>query len=187
MIIIGISGKKGGGKDTFASLLANELLGKLGLKVTLKAFADKLKQCCAILSGQFDWVFYDQNYKNKKAGILSTTNRKLMQKFGDLTRQLLDPDIWIKLALQTHGEQNTDVLIITDVRFKNEAKAIKDKGGILIRIESDRPETDLHISEIDLDNYDKFDFEVINNKDTSLENLKEKIKNNIIPKIKWSK
>ena len=110
-----------------------------------------------------------------------------MQKFGDLTRQLLDPDIWIKLALQTHGEQNTDVLIITDVRFKNEAKAIKDKGGILIRIESDRPETDLHISEIDLDNYGKFDFEVINNKDTSLENLKEKIKNNIIPKIKWSK
>ena len=36
MIIIGISGKKGSGKDTFASLLANELLGKLGLKVTLK-------------------------------------------------------------------------------------------------------------------------------------------------------
>lgn len=186
MIIIGISGKKGSGKDTFASLLTNELLGKLGLKVTLKAFADKLKQCCAILSGQFEWVFYDQNYKNKKAGILSTTNRKLMQKFGDLTRQLLDPDIWIKLALDINNV-NTDVLIITDVRFKNEAKAIKDKGGILIRIESDRPETDLHISEIDLDNYGKFDFEVINNKDTSLENLKEQIKNNIIPKIKWSK
>lgn len=185
MIIIGISGKKGSGKDTFASLLANELLGKLGLKVTLKAFADNLKKCCAIISNQHEWNFYSQDCKNKKAGFLSMTNRELMQKFGDLTRQI-DPDIWIKLALDINNV-NTDVLIITDVRFKNEAKAIKDKGGILIKIESDRPETDLHISEIDLDNYGKFDFEVINNKDTSLENLKEKIKNNIIPKIKWSK
>ena len=185
MIIIGINGKKGSGKDTFASLLANELLGKLGLKVTLKAFADNLKKCCAIISNQHEWNFYSQDCKNKKAGFLSMTNRELMQKFGDLTRQI-DPDIWIKLALDINNV-NTDVLIITDVRFKNEAKAIKDKGGILIRIESDRPETDLHISEIDLDNYGKFDFEVINNKDTSLENLKEIIKNNIIPKIKWSK
>ena len=113
------------------------------------------------------------------------TNRELMQKFGDLTRQI-DPDIWIKLALDINNV-NTDVLIITDVRFKNEAKAIKDKGGILIRIESDRSSEDNHISEIDLDSYNIFDFGIINNKDTSLENLKEKIKNNIIPKIKWSK
>lgn len=186
MIIIGISGKKGSGKDTFASLLANELLRKQGLKVTLKAFADKLKKCCAILSGQFDWIFYDQNSKNKKAGLLSMTNRELMQKFGDLTRQL-DQDIWIKLALEPDTRINPDVLIITDVRFRNEAKAIKDKGGILIRIESDRSEEDSHISEIDLDSYSIFDFGIINNKDTSLDNLKEQIINNIIPKIKWSK
>ena len=69
MIIIGISGKKGSGKDTFASLLANELLGKLGLKVTLKAFADKLKQCCAVLSNQHEWNFYSQDCKNKKGRI----------------------------------------------------------------------------------------------------------------------
>ena len=180
MIIIGISGKKGSGKDTFASLLANELL-----KVKLKAFADNLKKCCAIISNQHEWNFYSQDCKNKKAGFLSMTNRELMQKFGDLTRQI-DSDIWIKLALDINNV-NTDVLIITDVRFKNEAKAIKDKGGILIRIESDRSETDSHISEIDLDSYNIFDFGIINNKDTSLENLKEKIKNNIIPKIKWSK
>lgn len=185
MIIIGISGKKGSGKDTFASLLANELLAKRGLKVTLKAFADKLKQCCAILSNQHEWNFYSQDCKNKKAGFLSMTNRELMQKFGDLTRQI-DPDIWIKLALDINNV-NTDVLIITDVRFKNEAKAIKDRGGILIRMESDRSEEDTHISEIDLDSYNIFDFGIINNKDTSLGILQEQIKNNIIPKIKWSK
>ena len=108
------------------------------------------------------------------------TNRELMQKFGDLTRQI-DPDIWIKLALDINNV-NTDVLIITDVRFKNEAKAIKDKGGILIRIESDRSEEDTHISEIDLDSYNIFDFGIVNNKDTSLDRLIEQV-NDIINKI----
>lgn len=184
MIIIGISGKKGSGKDTCASLLANELLAKYRLKVTLKAFADKLKKCCAILSGQFDWIFYDQNSKNKKAGLLSMTNRELMQKFGDLTRQL-DQDIWIKLALDINNV-NTDVLIITDVRFKNEAKAIKDKGGLLIRMESNRSKEDNHESETDLDDYNDFDFNIINNKDTSLGMLQKQFEN-IINQIQCQK
>lgn len=175
MIIIGISGKKGSGKDTFASLLANELLVKYNLKVKLKAFADNLKKCCAILSGQFDWVFYDQNSKNKKANILSMTNRELMQKFGDLTRQL-DPNIWIKLVLQIHDKKDPDVLIITDVRFKNEAEAIKNKGGILIRINSDRSVEDNHISENDLDDYSKFDLVVTNNIGVSILELQAKAK-----------
>lgn len=184
MIIIGISGKKGSGKDTCASLLANELLAKYRLKVTLKSFADKLKKCCAILSNQFEWVFYSQDDKNKKAGFLSMTNRELMQKFGDLTRQL-DPDIWIKLALDINNV-NTDVLIITDVRFKNEAKAIKDKGGLLIRMESNRSKEDNHESETDLNDYNDFDFNIINNKDTSLGMLQKQFEN-IINQIQCQK
>lgn len=70
--------------------------------------------------------------------------------------------------------------IITDVRFPNEAKAIKDRGGIILRI--DRPakvdlgprRTDwMHPSETALDTWD-FDYEIDN--DGGVEDLMEKIK-----------
>lgn len=65
--------------------------------------------------------------------------------------------------------------IITDVRFPNEAKAIKDREGILIRVDSDYinvkggrtqrlyPEGGEHTSETSLDNYNKWDFRILNN------------------------
>lgn len=177
MIIIGISGKKGSGKDTFSRLLEEQLVNS-GFTVTIKAFANNLKECCALISGQFPWVFYDQNSKDKKAGLLNMTNRELMQKFGDLTRQL-DPDIWIKLTLEPDYKIAPDVLLITDVRFKNEVKAIKDRGGILIRIKSDRSVADSHISETDLDDYPDFDLEINNNIGMSLEELNAKAKDTI--------
>ena len=101
-----------------------------------------------------------------------------MQKFGDLTRQL-DPDIWIKLTLESEYKIAPDILIITDVRFKNEAKAIKDSGGILIRMESDRSEEDTHKSETDLDYYNNFDLVINNNIGVSIKELQAKAKDTI--------
>lgn len=64
--------------------------------------------------------------------------------------------------------------IITDVRFPNEADAIRERGGFVIRIENDRVESiDTHESETALDDYEHFD-EIIYNNGT-LEELKEKV------------
>ena len=175
MNIIGISGKKGSGKDTFAQFLKEELEKQLGKTVKVDSFAANLKQCCAILSGQYSCVFYNQNLKDKKANFLSLTNRELMQKFGDLTRSL-DKDIWIKSLFSKYLDNPPEYLIVSDVRFKNEAAHINKLGGILIRIESDRVKENYHISETELDNYPNFDLEITNNKSESLEQLKNKAK-----------
>jgi hypothetical protein len=52
--------------------------------------------------------------------------------------------------------------IITDCRFPNEAQAVKDKGGLVIRIDRPgiKPIND-HPSEIALDNW-KFDYKIAN-------------------------
>lgn len=54
--------------------------------------------------------------------------------------------------------------IITDVRFPNEAKVIKDKGGIVIRVNRECiGSTDNHLSETALDDYKDFDYVIANN------------------------
>jgi hypothetical protein len=65
--------------------------------------------------------------------------------------------------------------IITDVRFPNEANIIKEKGGILLRVNrvSNNPISN-HPSETSLDNYDKFDYTIENN--GTLEELLEEVK-----------
>ena len=173
MKIIGISGKKGSGKDTFAQFLKEELEKQLGKTVKVDSFAANLKYCCALISGQPDYLFYNQDMKDRKAGFLNFTNRELMQKFGDLTRSL-DKDIWVKSLFNRYLDNPPEYLIVSDVRFKNEAEHINKLGGILIRIESDRIKEDNHISEIELDNYSKFNLLIENNIDTSLERLKLK-------------
>lgn len=64
--------------------------------------------------------------------------------------------------------------IITDCRFPNEAQAVKDKGGIIIRI--DRPGVNPindHPSETGLDNW-KFDYKIANLSD--IYTLKETVR-----------
>ena len=175
MNIIGISGKKGSGKDTFAKLLQNQLELATCKTVKIDSFAANLKYCCALISGQPNYVFHNQNMKDNKACFLNLTNRELMQKFGDLTRSL-DKDIWIKSLFSKYLDNPPEYLIVSDVRFKNEAAHINKLGGILIRIESDRVKENYHISETELDNYPNFDLEITNNKSESLEQLKNKAK-----------
>ena len=68
--------------------------------------------------------------------------------------------------------------IITDCRFVNEAQAIKERDGLLIRIENPRViSKDTHASETSLDNY-QFDEVIIN--DSSIEDLVEKVKQVLI-------
>jgi hypothetical protein len=70
--------------------------------------------------------------------------------------------------------------IITDCRFLNEAQAIKDRNGIIIRIQRNQDLDDCkvkHISETALDLY-KFDYIIDNN--TSIDDLIIKVKEILI-------
>lgn len=65
--------------------------------------------------------------------------------------------------------------IITDVRFENEAEAIKQRKGIVIRVDNPRViSNDIHPSETSLDEYDNFEWKIVN--DGSLEDLIGKVK-----------
>lgn len=134
--------------------------------------------------------------------IIKLTPRLLLQLLGtECGRQILHPDIWVNSlmseykdehALSTWGhEEKYPNWIITDLRFPNELKAVKDKKGIIIRVNR----TDViinsitgksfpikvyrkeHESETALDNAE-FDYVIDNN--GSLEELVEKIREILI-------
>ena len=73
----------------------------------------------------------------------------------------------------TDYQAKKDNWIVTDVRYQNEADHIKNKGGILIRVNRNTHNNDNHKSEIDLDDYNKFDFIIDNN--GSVEELIKKV------------
>lgn len=109
--------------------------------------------------------------------IVKLTPRKLMQLLGtECGRKILHPNMWVNALFAdripqvfTKDNRMTEKYpkwIVTDVRFPNEAKAIRDRGGKLIRI--NRPKDpiedgmDNHASEVSLDSWEDWDMVIWN-------------------------
>lgn len=155
----------------------------------VKKFAGKLKDIASHLTGIDIEDFEDQEFKKTDLGKewaihgLPMSVRDFLQKLGtEGLRNGVHDDVWVnalfadykKIEYSNEEQAHYPNWVITDTRFTNEAKAIKDKGGIIIRV--DRPGVtpiNAHPSETGLDSW-KFDYKVVNN--TDIYALKETIK-----------
>lgn len=96
-----------------------------------------------------------------EAKVFEPTIRQVLQFVGtDLFRDRLHPDTWTQALMRRYTPESN--WVIADVRFPNEAAAIKKAGGILVRIERETGYYDYHESEKALDDY-KFDYVIQNN------------------------
>lgn len=171
--IIGIHGRIGSGKSTLTNMLV-QLLNEDGVLSEERYFAAPLKQIAEILFGIGG---YTQEEKNVYLPEWGMTVGEALQKIGtEVMRNNFDENVWVKAAMkQLHSDY---VYIFSDVRFPNEADAIKERGGILIKLKGDpakvRKNTSRdvkHASETALDNYEGWDL-VFDNSGTILK-LKE--------------
>ncbi len=156
-LILGVTGKKRSGKDTFASRLVTEH------GFTRLAFADALKQTmidldpiveCGNGYGAFESVrlsdILGPNLDWEVAKEVPEV-RRLLQAHGVAIRDHVDPNVWVN-AVALKAAQIDGPVVVTDVRFPNEADWINEVGGALIRVL--RPglaSTDEHVSETALD------------------------------------
>ena len=130
----------------------------------------------------------DQEFKKTELGpewnyqidqfnpVQKMTVRDFLQKLGtDAMRMGLHDNVWVNALMADYKREKLcdcekecrctfrlPNWIITDVRFPNEAQAVKDKGGIIIRV--DRPGVSPindHPSEIGLDGWN-FDYKIAN-------------------------
>lgn len=171
-LLIGLSGKAGSGKTT----LANYLVKQHGYKDF--AFADKLK---VVVGAAFD-LSYDQLHGHSKEIVdprWGRSPRWLMQFLGTDILRSHWPDIWIRHLRQTildvlslFGQKP---IVITDVRFIDEAEALRQLGAVLVRLE--RPGAGAragipdHISESELDAWKIWDWDFVINNSGTLEDL----------------
>jgi len=142
-ILIGITGRKFHGKDT----LVNRLVQRFGYKKF--AFADPLKEACRIIFGFNHEQLYG-NKKEEKDVFWNITPRKIFQFVGtDLFRDQakniipnIGEDLWIevirKKILDEWKENPNQHIVITDVRFPNEADMIHQMNGIIVRVKRDK-------------------------------------------------
>lgn len=168
-MLIGITGHKYSGKSTVARLLHNAT----GYQVV--SFADKLKDVTCVLSGCTREDLEDYDFKETRlvpdylrpycGNAKEPTFRAFLQHFGSEVMRGVNDNIWIDCTLSNCDEN----CIVSDCRFPNEAKAVKERGGIVIKVvRPDAKSEDTHQSETLIDDIDA-DYTLWN--DTSLENL----------------
>lgn len=136
MMIIGICGRAGSGKDTTASLLQSFLPED---STRTRAFAKPLKDAAKAKFGLTDWHVNTQEGKREFVPYLGKTVRQLLELEGtEATRDVYGSNFWIcRMAqeIDTAFKENIKVFIITDVRFENEAEFIRDNGGLIFQID----------------------------------------------------
>lgn len=131
-MIIGLSGGMGVGKSTAVKLIKEAYFTK---PVQLFKFAQPLYDIQEYVYNRIDEI-----YTRPKEFI---KDRKLLQWIGtDWGRSTISDSIWIDLWKNDVSSflNNTQegVVICDDVRFDNEAEAVKTMGGLIIRVTSQR-------------------------------------------------
>lgn len=152
-MIIGLTGYARSGKDTLAGML----MGLHGYRRV--AFADTIRDLLFAMDPLImhdDLPFRLQDLVESKGWDKAKTEypevRRLLQDLGVGARNLLEEDIWITAALK--GLNKEDRIVVTDVRFKNEAVCIKGLGGQIWRVKRFGVDAvNDHVSESSMDSY----------------------------------
>lgn len=125
-VIVGITGSAGSGKDVAAAGL--EEMG-----FVKRSFATPIK---AALNAMFGWQmeqWNDREWKEAPLDGLGKSPRQLAQTLGtEWGRDTVSPDIWVHALFA--GASDLERLVIPDVRFDNETRAIRKRGGIVIKV-----------------------------------------------------
>lgn len=158
--LIGLSGYAGSGKDE-----AGYVLEELGYEKV--SFAGPLKQAIytlnPIVADRSDRSVQDviDEFGWDDAKRMFPELRRLLQAMGtEVGRNMFGSNFWVDLAFKNIKEGKK--YVFTDCRFLNEALAIKECNGSIIRItRSGNEPVNPHISEVALNGYD-FDGEIIN-------------------------
>ncbi len=174
--LVGLLGRKRSGKDS----LAEVLVGEFGFARV--AFADPLKEAALGLDplvGPTGLPFAPARVMRRLSEVVDSIGwerakevpevRRTLQRLGTEAIRALDEGFWVRIAMRAVRELREGPapatyparahargvpVVVTDVRLSNEAEAIQEAGGALVRIVRPGVESgDSHASEVALDDW----------------------------------
>lgn len=147
-MLIGITGRKGHGKDSVGAALR-------GVGFTTVAFADPLKDALKVALGFTEEQVRGSNEAKEAVDPrYGVSPRHAMQTLGtEWGRRYICEDVWVQAAF-ARVEAVRGHVAITDVRFPNEAEAVRARGGVVWKVY--RPgwgsgQHENHASELDVE------------------------------------
>lgn len=97
--------------------------------------------------------------------------RQFLQDLGLVMREEVGENVWVDAAFKDY--KSTAKTVISDVRFQNEARKIKELGGVVVCIErAGVPFDDQHPSEVDLKDWP---FDAVFSNNDPLEDIVENV------------
>jgi hypothetical protein len=169
-MIVGLSGYAQSGKDTVAELLC------LNYDYKRVSFADSIRDAIYTLNP----IVFNLNSRvadlvDEYGWSVAKANpevRRLLQVFGtEVGRKQFGSEFWVDMALK--DLDSTSLVVVSDVRFPNEAEAISKLGGSIWRINRhNHSAVNGHPSEHAMDNY-MFNHVIYN--DGTLDDLSDEV------------
>lgn len=161
--LVGFHGKLGSGKDTAGARLA----ALVDLPSEQLSFARKLKQSAAALWGipvaqweqlknEDDCMVYLVRGATEEYGgdvayddiVAQFSAREHLQRYGtESHRDVFGHNFWVEQAMPDRALRY-GLDYFTDVRFENEARAIKERGGFIVEVLGPYADTGSHESEL---------------------------------------
>lgn len=130
-LLIGMAGKAGSGKDTVGNYL------KQVQQFEGVAFADAIRDGMRAMFGLEDKHFAHP-FKETILEQYGKSPRQMMQTLGtEWGRQCVNENLWLIVAgekVKKFHDSDIDV-VITDVRFLNEAEWVRSNGGYIVHVE----------------------------------------------------
>jgi len=132
--LIGLTGVAGAGKDSVRSILEKHY-DYDGL-----AFADPIRDMLTALLDSIglsgEWLT-DRELKEKDIPELGLSYRKMAQALGTEWGRQLKESLWLDIAaakIAMYRQYDSPGVVISDVRFPNEAEWVKAQGGVVWKI-----------------------------------------------------
>jgi hypothetical protein len=135
--VIGFAGKAGSGKDS-----AGDAIESSGIRVKRESFAEPIRKMIKCLGIDVDKIYKEHGGVGKNDPIPEFGGKSLrfmLQTLGtDWGRNMISDSIWLDIVRRNvqKNKANGYFTVITDVRFDNEAEAIRQMGGVIIQVEA---------------------------------------------------
>jgi hypothetical protein len=147
MMLVGVTGPAASGKDTVADYLHDQY----GFERV--SFAAPIYRALSAMLRVPEADLRDRAKKERDLDIIGRSPRELLQTLGtEWGRDTVRNDFWLLLALreiERHRRAGAPGVVITDVRFGNEANFVRGQGGQVWHIQRPgTPAVRAHSSEI---------------------------------------